>query len=99
MEITTENGRFYVDNTRLVALATEKGVHPTGLSYAQIASIAMPYDLWLLMSDKARLEAIPRVTDEYLLEWSRTNCPEIAIQEANDRQLIDITNQINSWQP
>lgn len=87
MEITTENWTFYIDESLIPKEVFQK-----------VAQLTVPIELYNLQKEKARLEGIPRVTDEYLLEWARINCPEVSAQEANDKNLLDITTRINSWQ-
>ncbi len=88
MEITNSNWTtFYIDESLI----------PPSIM-AQVGALAMPIELYNLQQEKARLEAIPRIDDAYLLEWARVNCPEVSAQEANDKNLLDITTRINSWQ-
>lgn len=88
MEITTENWTFYIDDTLIPRSIME-----------QVWKLTVPIELYNLQQEKGRLEEVTPPSDEYLLNWSRENCPDSLNMRENMRRLDEVNTLIDQYQP
>jgi len=97
MEITNTNWHFYVDDIQLYELAQSKGIAIDDMPYSMVASLAIPYDLYTLLQEKARLETIQAPTDEYLIQWAKENCQEFQGFIYNQSLLNEVRDRLSQY--
>jgi hypothetical protein len=89
MKIINDNGEFYIPDSVVTSSTT----------VTELANLAVPYEVYELQEELARLKSIQYPTDEQLIAYAKQFSPDITSYNEAQSRIEQINNQLaQQWQ-